>query len=309
MSVDSKIDDTFCEAFEGVGVQVLITAARQELLDYAVHGFVARPGIIFGKTEGGIVEAVPETRSPDGRPGTVVQLWAPGTGDAAVQKLKRALGERVRNAIMCVPSTAVFNALPGAQVLGLFDLNETVGRYGDGYQREEIQHERQVVVVPLMSGRDFVVEQYLPYKEGVMGGFFWFLCDTFEAGWRVGRKAIDASLTVEDVGHVFDVCASGSKLTSHDDFGPTTNHRLCPTLRERVPDSQVPAGVASVPEVVLNGFTLGKLKLAMKRVVEATVADPGLVQLTTGNFGGGLGAHKIQLRDLPAFEYEDPHDH
>ncbi|GAB4315815.1 MAG: formylmethanofuran--tetrahydromethanopterin N-formyltransferase [Promethearchaeota archaeon] len=291
------MEDTYCEAFDGVGVQLAITAADEDLVKYATQAFVALPSSVFGDAEGGIVKWLKPGQSPDGRPGSVVQLWVLGTGKKALAKLYEQLGRRMRQGVLVVPTTAAFDAFPG-EPDGEFDLMDNVGHCGDGFE-DEVEHAgRRVVRVPIMMGHDFFVERHVGHGKGVMGGFFWFFCDSVENGLAVGRRAVEASREVDDVAHVFEVCAAGSKVeTNYPEIGPTTNHRLCPTLREKIPDSLVPEGVRSIPELVLNAFKLEDLKTAMRHVYEAVRALPGLVRVSTGNFGGKLGRHKIPLRE------------
>jgi formylmethanofuran--tetrahydromethanopterin N-formyltransferase len=77
----------------------------------------------------------------------------------------------------------------------------------------------------------------------------------------------------------------------------STNHPYCPTLRTLVPDSVVPEGVNCVYEIVVNGLSLDAIKDALKVGVTAAVAVPGVVKISSGNYGGKLGPFKAYLRD------------
>src|SRR3972149_6651948 len=66
-------------------------------------------------------------------------------------------------------------------------------------------------------------------------------------------KQID---TMDPVGHWRDCaeCSAGSKpKTNYPEIGPTTNHPCCPSLRGETPNSKVPDGVTSIPEIVITG--------------------------------------------------------
>lgn len=296
-----EIDDTYSEAFDGMGVQILVTALTRDLVEYAAQSFVALPSSVFKEAEGGIVKWVDPSESPDGRPGAICQLWMLGKGEKVIPKLYHQLGKRIRQGILVVPTTAVFNALPGVNIDGLFDMTDNVGHCGDGYESEMLDKTtgRLVIKIPIMMGHDFIIEKDLPYRHGIMGGFFWFMCDSVESGLQVGRRAVEAAREVDDVANIFEVCSAGSKVGSkYPDIGPSTNHRLCPTLRDSIPDSQVPENVRSIPELVLNAFSEEKLREAMKYVIEAVKDLPGLIQITSGNFEGKLGRYKIPLQEL-----------
>ena len=118
---------------------------------------------------------------------------------------------------------------------------ERVGHCGDGYEWVENRNGREVIVVPLMVP-DFVIEHYIGYARGVMGGNFWLMCTTKEALKEAGERALDAIHQVDGVVTTFDICSAGSKPETHfPQIGPTTNHLYCPslkdTLRQRIQSS------------------------------------------------------------------------
>ena len=97
----------------------------------------------------------------------------------------------------------------------------------------------------------------------------------------------------------FDICSAGSKPeTKYPEIGPTTNHYFCPTLKGKIPDSKVPDGVKSIPEIVINGINLEALKKAMYVCMEVGSKIDGVVKISSGNYGGKLGQHKIYLKDI-----------
>ncbi len=107
------IEDTYCEAFEGLCVQLMVTAQDAEFLNRAANAFTALPSTVFGDAEGGIVRWLSENETIDGRLGAIVQLWVTGTGKKATAKFYDQLGRRMRQGILVVPSTAVFDHYPG----------------------------------------------------------------------------------------------------------------------------------------------------------------------------------------------------
>ena len=68
-------------------------------------------------------------------------------------------------------------------------------------------------------------------------------------------------------------------------------------MRTIVPDSVVPEGVESVYEIVINGLTLDAVKKGIKAGVIAAIGVPGVVKISSGNYGGKLGPFKAFLRD------------
>ena len=62
---------------------------------------------------------------------------------------------------------------------------------------------------------DFVIERYLGYAQGVMGGNFWIMCTTKEALKEAGAKALKAIHKVYGVVTTFDICSAGSKPETH----------------------------------------------------------------------------------------------
>ncbi|HMF32495.1 MAG TPA: formylmethanofuran--tetrahydromethanopterin formyltransferase [Candidatus Lokiarchaeia archaeon] len=291
------IDDTSCEAFDGLGVQLLVTGQTDLLVKLATTNFTALPSVIFGGSEAGFVREVSQTKTPDKRPGALCQLWVGGTGEKAGLKLYRQLGFRVRQALLTTPTIAVFNALESDDI---FDVTENIGHYGDGFETVGQHHGRTCISIPLMMGHDFVIEQKFAYKPGVMGGFLWLYCDTVGHALAIGEKALQVVRDQGDVSTIFGVCPSGSKLQgiNYPAYGPTTNHILCPSLRGTIPDSGVPEGVGAIPEIVVNTFDLETLKIALKTIILAIQDEEGLLRISSGNFGNQLGQYSIPLNTL-----------
>ncbi|MBI5253072.1 MAG: formylmethanofuran--tetrahydromethanopterin N-formyltransferase, partial [Euryarchaeota archaeon] len=244
-----EIEDTYCEAFDGLFSRILITARDDKRLSKAALGATALPSTVFNKSEGGIERWLGEKETPDGRRGAIVQIWV-NYGKKAAENLEQELGWRVRQGVLVVPTTSVFNALDSAQKI---DIMNKVGHCGDGYEEVEERFGREVINIPLMMG-EFIIERYIGYAKGVMGGNVWFFCESTEAALEAGDRAVDAISEIDGAITSFDICSAGSKVeTRYPEIGPTTNHPYCPTLRGKIEDSKVPEGVASIPEIVING--------------------------------------------------------
>jgi formylmethanofuran--tetrahydromethanopterin N-formyltransferase len=96
------------------------------------------------------------------------------------------------------------------------------------------------------------------------------------------------------------IVGSGSKVGSlkYKFMVASTNEKYCPTLREKVADSKVPAGIRAVYEIVIDGIDEKSVAAAMGAGVRAAVMVPGVKFISAGNFGGSLGPFKIDLHKV-----------
>jgi formylmethanofuran--tetrahydromethanopterin N-formyltransferase len=78
----------------------------------------------------------------------------------------------------------------------------------------------------------------------------------------------------------------------------STNDAFCPTLRA-VTETQLPEGVNSVLEIVLNGTDADVIAGTMRDGIDAACRE-GIVAITAGNYGGKLGPHHFHLRKIMA---------
>jgi len=289
-----EIEDTYCEAFDGLYARILITAKNDKLLWKAAWGATALPSTVFGKSEGGIEKWLSEEETPDGRRGAIIQIWV-NYGKKARTLLEEELGWRIRQGILVVPTTAVFNALDSNEKI---DMMAKVGHCGDGYEYVEEYLGREVINIPIMMP-DFRIERHLGCKRGIAGGNIWLMCTNEDAALEAGERALKAISKVEGVITPFDVCSAGSKPeTKYPEIGPTTNHPYCPSLRDKIRESKVPEGVKSIPEIVINGISLDAVKEAMRNAILSIKDLEGVVKVSAGNYGGKLGKYHIYIREL-----------
>ena len=297
------IENTYCEAFEGLVIQLMVTAQDAEFLNRAVNAFTALPSTVFGDAEGGIVRWLSEKETIDGRLGAIVQLWVTGTGKKAQAKFYEQLGRRMRQGILVVPTTAVFDYYP-KKVDTKFNMMDNVGHCGDGYEEIVEKFDRKLISVPIMMGFDFLIEEEISYAKGVMGGNLWLFCDSVDSGINVGREAVRIVAELNNVCTTFDVCSAGSKPVPPDakfpEIGPPTNHPFCPTLKDKLSSEEfeVPEGVLSIPEIIFNALDLETVELTMAKIIEGILDMDGLLKISAGNYGGKLGKFKIYLREL-----------
>ena len=297
-SVKIEIEDTYAEAFEGIFTRLIITAKDKVRLKKASYNSTALPSAVINRTEGGVEAWLDKSETPDGRLGSIVQFWGVYRADKSEKALDRfytELSYRIRQGILVVPTTAVFNAYESKKKI---DTMDRVGHCGDGYESEDDYEGRHIIKIPLMMG-DFIIERYIGYGLGVMGGNIWLMCETEDVALDAGEKAVEAINKIEGVITPFDICSAGSKLdTKYPNIGPTTNHPYCPSLKRKLSNSKVPRSVSSIPEIVINGITLSAVKNSMKAAILSVQDVTGLRRISAGNYGGALGKYKIFLREM-----------
>ncbi len=296
MTID--IENTYAEAFDGLYMRIIVTAKDKKRLKKAAYNSTALPSVVINRTEGGIEKWLNKNETPDGRLGAILQYWGRLNEKAvskSVDRLYREISYRIRQGILVVPTTAIYNACDSEEKI---DSLNRIGHCGDGYEYETELYGRHIIKIPIMMG-DFIIERYLGYKKGVMGGNVWFMCTTEDVALEAGDKAIKAIKKVEGVITTFDICAAGSKLeTKFPHIGPTTNHPYCPTIKDKISDSKIQKDVNSIPEIVINGISLRSVKKAMKEAIFSVRDMKGIVKITAGNYNGKLGKYKIFLREL-----------
>jgi formylmethanofuran--tetrahydromethanopterin N-formyltransferase len=93
------------------------------------------------------------------------------------------------------------------------------------------------------------------------------------------------------------IAGSGSKAGSKYKFMvASTNQKYCPMLVDQPEaNSQLPTGVRSVMEIIINGHDLDSIIRATQAAIAAAVDTPGLLRISAGNYGGRLGKSFIYL--------------
>jgi formylmethanofuran--tetrahydromethanopterin N-formyltransferase len=288
-----KIQDTFAEMFALWVGRVLITAQNEKWAQIAASlttGFAT--SVIAASAEASIEGVVPADQTPDKRPGVLIQIY-----NRDRFELKHQLMERIGQCTLTCPTTAAFNGLVGKRTL---NVGSSLRYFGDGFQKKAMVGGRKCWKIPVMEG-NFIVEDGFGAMEGVAGGNFMIFASTQEAGLKAAEAAADAiRANAPDVIMIFPggVCRAGSKAGSLKyKLKASTNHPYCPTLRTIVPDTVVPEGVQCVYEIVINGLTLDAVKKGIKEGVNAAIDVPGVVKISSGNYGGKLGPFKAFLRD------------
>lgn len=289
-----EVVDTFTEMFPMWFMRFLITA---ESYKWAIRAGRAATGfgtsIIMSPAECGIEALVPPNKTPDGRPGVLVQMYHT---DRIL--LKTQFLARVGQCVLTCPTTAVFDSLVKAKRRA--KVGKSLATFGDGFQVRDKLSGRDVWRIPVMEG-EFIVEESFGMMRGVAGGMFLILAEDWRSGLKAAEEAIKAIRRVRGVITPFPggICRSGSKVGSMKyKLRASTNHLFCPTLRDIVKESLVPQGVKSIYEIVINGVNLASVKEALGVGIKAAVKVPGVVQITSANYGGKLGPYKLFLREV-----------
>ena len=294
------VEDTFAEGFSMWGSRIIITAASEKWATTAASAMTGfATSVIACDCEAGVESTVAPGDAPDGRPGVAVMVYGFSKG-----KLAESMLNRMGQCVLTCPSTAVFNGLPEAQADEMLDIGKSLRFFGDGFQAKMRMGDgwhlrRRFWRIPVMEG-EFLVEEKMGAKKAVAGGNFLLMGETQDAVLRAAEASIDAIHTVPCVVTPFPggLCRSGSKVGSTYKFlKASTNTPFCPTIKNSVKGSKVPAGANSVIEVVINGLDEASVKRAMGLGVDAATRVPGVTWVTAVNFEGKLGKFKMGLRD------------
>ncbi|MCZ4494177.1 MAG: formylmethanofuran--tetrahydromethanopterin N-formyltransferase [Conexibacter sp.] len=289
----AEVVDTFAEAFTMWGARIVVTAETPGWAGHAARSLTGFATSVIGcKCEAGIERELDGAQTPDGRPGVSALLFAPDADGLA-----KRLVERVGQTVLTCPTTACFNGLAAQDEV---DVGGRLRYFGDGWQASKVLAGRRYWRIPVMEG-EFLVEERFGIVKGVGGGNLIILAQDAATALRATEAAAAAMRPVEGAILPFPggITRSGSKVGARRYSGQiaSTNHVLCPTLRAQVDDSQVPSGVESVLEIVIDGLAPDPVREAMRRGL-AAAARSGARQITAGNYGGSLGDHHFHLREL-----------
>ena len=289
------ITDTFAEAFTMRVARIVITGrtakwAREAAIK--LTGFAT--SVIGCKCEAGIERELAPADTPDGRPGISVLLF---TMDK--ESLPQQLIVRLGQTVLTCPTTACFDGLP--DVPDRLAVGKALRVFGDGFQASKVIGGKRYWRLPVMEG-EFLIEETFGMLKGVGGGNFLILAADADAALAAAEAAVDVMTNLPGVILPFPggVVRSGSKVGSkrYKSMVATTNDPFDPTLRA-ITESQLPDGVNSVLEIVLDGTDAASIEAAMRAGIPAA-CRPGVHTITAANFGGKLGPHHFHLRKILA---------
>jgi formylmethanofuran--tetrahydromethanopterin N-formyltransferase len=287
------IEDTFAEAFTMRVARLVITGrssrwAREAALK--LTGFAT--SVIGCKVEAAIERELGADETPDGRPGFSVLLMTMSKDD-----LPKRLIERVGQTVLTCPTSACFDGLPDAP--DRVGVGSALRFFGDGFQASKVLGGERFWRIPVMEG-EFLVQEKFGMVKGVGGGNFLMLARSADAALEAAEAAVEAMAGRVGVILPFPggIVRSGSKVGSRriKSMIASTNDAFCPTLRA-VTETQLPDGVNSVLEIVINGTDAEAISGAMRAGIDAACRE-GIVAITAGNYGGKLGPHHFHLRKI-----------
>ncbi len=295
------IEDTYAEAFRSLYVELLITARDRTWVEHAVRAATGNASsTIMCDCEAGLDRYVgpggdESFTTPDGRPGAIVQFHVPRFLKNRVAVLERAALVRISQNILTCPTAACFNLIDSSDY---FRMGRKVAFFGDGFQRRIDRYGRRMWWIPILGG-EFVLDRRLGYADGLMGGNLWYFGDSVDSALDAAMAGVRAVEQVPGVIMTFPggIAGSGSKAGSRYKFSiASTYEKFCPLLRD-VPEanSQLPTGVASVMEIIMNGRDQQAIEQATQAAIAASKDHPGLLRISAGNYGGRLGKNKIYL--------------
>ncbi|MDQ4146744.1 MAG: formylmethanofuran--tetrahydromethanopterin N-formyltransferase [Pseudomonadota bacterium] len=297
----AKIDDTYAEAFKSIYVEFLITARDRTWLEHGVNAVTGHgSSTIMCDCEAGLDRYVgpggdESFKTPDGRPGAIVQLHLPRFRKDRVEALEKAALARISQNVLACPTAACFNLLDTETY---YHMGRKVAYFGNGYQTREERFGRMVWVVPILGG-EFVIDRRLNYADGLMGGNLWLFGDSIDSALMAAERG--AAAVAKEPGVIMPfpggIAGSGSKAGSKYKFAiASTYEKFCPTLQDKLGDKAgLPKGVKSVMEIIINGKDLPAIIRATQAAIKAAVDTPGLIMISAGNYGGKLGKSLIYL--------------
>jgi formylmethanofuran--tetrahydromethanopterin N-formyltransferase len=295
------IEDTFAEAFGMTATRIVITAVNPHWARVAgatMTGFAT--SVIGCGVEAGIEAEIPAERSPDGRPGVSVLLFAV-SGDELAKQVERRVGQ----CVLTCPSTACFAGMESEKPV---PLGKNLRYFGDGHQIAKRigwgTRGRRYWRVPVMDG-EFLCEEHTARTGAVGGGNFLVLGRSHAQVLAACEAAVSAIRRLPNVLLPFPggIARSGSKVGSkYKSLMASTNEAYCPTLRGQV-ESRLGPEIASVLEIVINGLTEEDVRQATRVGIQAVCAlgaAAGIERISAGNYGGKLGKFHFHLRELMA---------
>ena len=274
---------------------MLITAVTKRwALVAATEATGFATSVIMCPAEAGIEKLATPSETPDKRPGVYIQIC-----NFKYEALEKQLLERIGQCILTAPTTSVFNGLYEAETQ--FNIGSKLKFFGDGMESESQIADRKVYKIPLMGG-DFLNEVNIGAVTGIAGGNFFIFGDSQMSALTAAEVAVDAIAELEGTITPFPggIVASGSKsgAKKYKFLKATTNEKFCPSIKHKIEDTEIPADVNSVYEIVINGLDEESVKAAMRAGIKCAVTVPGIKKITAGNYGGKLGKYQFKLHDL-----------
>ncbi|HEV3302395.1 MAG TPA: formylmethanofuran--tetrahydromethanopterin N-formyltransferase [Planctomycetaceae bacterium] len=297
------IDDTYAEAFRSIYVEFLITARDRRWVQHAVDAATGNASsTILCDCEAGLDRYVgpgsgddESFATPDGRPGAIVQLHVPRFRKDRVPALEKSALVRISQNVLTCPTASCFNLIDSPNY---YCMGKKIAFFGDGFQKRIERFGRKMWWIPTLGG-EFILDRRLGYADGLMGGNLWYFGESEDAALNAAEAGVAAVAKCPGVIMPFPggVAGSGSKAGSNYKFMfASTYEKFCPLLADDPKaKSELPKGVRSVQEIIINGRDLAAIIAATQAAIAASVNTPGLLRISAGNYGGRLGKSFIYL--------------
>jgi len=289
----TEILDTYAEAFPVWLSRVIITAATRK---WAYKAAVEATGFATSKIgcpcEAGIEGYLPKHETPDGRAGVSILICSDK------KTMKSNVASRISQCILPAPTASAYDGFPEAGSRFYIRMHY----FGDTYEERCSINGRKCWKIPIMEG-NYIGEERFGTVKGIAGGNFLVMGNNQMSALSGIEAAVDAIAGLNGVITSFagGIVASGSKLGSKNYRFPlpaSTNHVWCPTLKGKIGDSNVPEGVGSVYEIVMNGINENHIRAAMKAGILAATETGRVMFIGASNFEGKLGQYRFYLHDL-----------
>ncbi|MFC7053148.1 formylmethanofuran--tetrahydromethanopterin N-formyltransferase [Hansschlegelia quercus] len=292
-----EIRDSFAEAFPMIGTRLIITADTAKWAMIAAKTMTGFATSVIGcGCEAGVERVVPESETPDGRPGVAVLIFA-----MDLNGLKAVVPNRIGQCVLTSPTSACYAGMEGGDAISI---GKALKYFADGWQISKMVGGKRIWRLPVMEG-EFVCDHDTGSVSGVGGGNFLILATSRLEALTAAEAAVEAMQKVEGCILPFPggVVRSGSKVGSkYKGMFASTNNFYCPTLRAQT-ETKLPPEVASVQEIVIDGVSFDAVAACTKAGIEAVVAlgrEKGVVAIDAGNYGGNLGPFHFKLREIMA---------
>ena len=289
-----KIEKTFAAAFPMKASRLIITAESKNWLKKAVDSMTGfATSVIACGCEGGIENEVPPSKTPDGRPGMTVLLFAMNSESLAKQVLRR-----VGQCILTTPTTACFSGLETDEKI---NLGNAIRYFGDGFQISKKINNKKFWRIPVMEG-EFIIEDKTSITSGIGGGNILIIGTSNKEVLKAGEAAVKEMKKIDNIILPFPggIVRSGSKVGSkYKNLIASTNDAYCPTLKG-ITKTNLDKDIECVLEIVVDGINEKDIALAMKKGISIICKkfNKGIKSISAGNYGGKLGPFHFHLRDI-----------
>jgi len=289
-----KIEKTFAEAFPMKASRIIITAESKYWLKKAVDSMTGfATSVIACGCECGIGKEIPPSKTPDGRPGMIVLIFAMDSESLAKQVLRR-----VGQCILTTPTTACFSGLETDEKI---NLGNAIRYFGDGFQISKRINNKKFWRIPVMEG-EFVIEDKTSVTSGIGGGNILIIGTSNKEVLKAGEAAVKEMKKIDNIILPFPggIVRSGSKVGSkYKNLIASTNDAYCPTLKG-ITKTNLDKDIECVLEIVVDGINEKDIALAMKKGISIICKkfNKGIKSISAGNYGGKLGPFHFHLRDI-----------